>query len=376
MRLFTLTLLLLLPMATFAQGTKAPPLTIPDTRTPGVKIGAPITPMPRSLNTFEGEVAAHENAARQGVKDLNEAMKAEISGFNVLLESQFAVVGLSTDDPHMRNFIANGVLRMNPDIYTRMESGLASLYVANGKLNGQSRRVCYVLSNPERARHIWRSFVAKGEKDDAAIAWAAKYLVAHEVGHCLDRWQRSSYTQGNEITQGQLGLMGVPAVAFERTFGAGRTVSDKEYRDQQVVLYRDGALLQYQERVADAFAVLWVMGQKIPNDNLKPIWDTRNRIAANGVHHAHATTPALQKAYAFGMNLKTLPDLQTLWDMARKSQIAAGVDPSLGRGSTLVHADAEKREAAPGAKPGEISDKGVMPSVIRFNKLPKFGDTR
>lgn len=377
MRALALTLMMM-PVVVFAQAgdTSTSELEIPSSNTPGVKITPPISPMPRSLNYSEGAVAAQENAERNGAQALDEAMKAQVSAFDAILSDKFAVVGLSTSDPHMRNFIANGVLRMNPDIYTRMESGLASLYVANGKLNGQSRRVCYVLSNPHQARHIWRSFVAKDGEEKNNIQWAAKYLVAHEVGHCLDRWQRSSYTKGQDITQAQLEVLGIPGIAYERTFGAGRTVKAKEYQEQQVVLNRDGALLQYQERVADAFAVLWVMGQKIPNENLKPIWDTRNRVAANGVHHAHATTPALQKAYAFGMNLQAMPDLQSLWDMARKAQIAAGVDPSLGSGSSMVHADAEHREAAPDTKPGEISKNGVMPSVIRFNRLPKFGGSR
>ena len=338
------------------------------------KVTAPIAPLKPGLQTADGQAARNRMQAEQGVKDLNTAMKVEVERFNQLLAQRFAVSLLDTGDGLTRQFIANGVLKMNPDIYTRMESGLASLYVENGKINGQSRPVCYVLNNPGRAGHLWRSFVPENDKSERAVQWAASYLVAHEVGHCLDRLQREAYTQKGEWDGAQLQGIGIPLAAFNRTFGAGRKIDAKEYREQQVVLNRDGGLMQYQERVADAFAVLWMMANKSPNENLKPIWDTRNRVAGNGVHHAHATTPTLQKAYALGMEIKNMPDMDTLWSLARKAQSQGGIDSSLEGSSRLVHADAEQREAAPNTKPGEISKKGTLPAVVRFDRLPKFGD--
>lgn len=370
----TLALVMALAAPVAAQDkTASSDLTIPDPGNPWVKMQSTVTPLPKPLRQSEGSLAKAQIQAKTGAQALNAAMLREVEGFDRFMADRFSIALLSTDDPQVRHFIAQGVLKVNPDIYTRMESGLASLYVENGKVNGQSRRICYVLNNPERAGHLWRSFVPETRQDETGIGWAARYLVAHEVGHCLDRWQRGQHTRSGSLSASTLATLGIPPVAFDRTFGAGRTVDPKEYQQQQVVLYRDGALMQYQERVADAFAVLWMMGQKAPNENLKPIWDTRMRVAGHGTHHAHATLPALQKAYAVGMELKAMPELNALWDMSRRVQIAAGVDPSLGPNSKLVNADAENREAAPGAKPGEISPKGTMPAVIRFDKLPKFG---
>lgn len=367
-----LALTLAFPVAAQEKPATTDPI-VPSTENPWVKIRPTVHPMPKKLQQSEGVVAKAQIQAKAGAQALNAAMLREVEGFDRLMTGRFSIALLSTADPQVRSFIAQGVLKVNPDIYTRMESGLASLYVENSRINGQQRPICYVLNNPERAGHLWRSFVPENKNDEAGIGWAARYLVAHEVGHCLDRWQRSQHTQSASLSAEALSALGIPKVAFDRTFGSGRTVAPKEYQQQQVVLHRDGALLQYQERVADAFAVLWMMGQKAPNEHLKPIWDTRMRVAGHGAHHAHATLPALQKAYAIGMEFKSMPDLNALWDMSRRVQIAAGVDPSLGPNSKLVNADAEKQEAAPGAKPGEISAKGAMPAIIRFDKLPKFG---
>jgi hypothetical protein len=358
------------------QGAAVPENTIPVSNNPlgTTKLEPPVTFLKPRLQTAQGQEARNQTLLSQGVKDLNAAMKIETERFDRLLGQRFSVSLLNTEDGLVRQFIANGVLKMNPDIYTRMESGLASIYVANGKINGQARPVCYVLNNPARAGHLWRSFVPEDDKGEKAVQWAASYLVAHEVGHCLDRLQREAYTQKGQWNAEQLQGIGIPVAAFNRTFGAGRTITAKEYSDQQVVLNRDGGLMQYQERVADAFAVLWMMANKSPNEHLKPIWDTRNRVASHGVHHAHATTPTLQKAYALGMEIKTMPNMDTLWGLARQAQIQGGIDATLEGNSKLVHADAEGREAAPNTKPGEISKNGTLPAVVRFDRLPKFGN--
>lgn len=212
-----------------------------------------------------------------------------------------------------------------------------------------------------------------GDRSKESIQWAASYLMAHEVGHCLDKQQRENDTATGEWNAVQLERLGIPIAAFDRTFGAGNSITQRQYRQQQVVLYRDGALLQYQERVADAFAVLWMMNSRAPDVNLKAVWDARTRTGNHGDHNAHFTVPTLQKAYAIGMHVKTPQSIDMLWGLARQAQFEGGVDRSLHGNSALVHAEAEGKEAAPDAKPGEVSRSGTLPAVVRFDRLPKFG---
>lgn len=337
------------------------------------KIAAPKVFMKPTLSTVEGEAAKQKISDAEGAKKLNAALAIEAERFNRLFHDKFSVSLLDTGDGLVRQFVATGILKMNPDIYTRMESGLAAIYLSNGKINGQARPVCYVLNNPSRAEHLWRGFVSHESRKESDIQWGASYLMAHEVGHCLDRQQREDITQRGEWDSTQMEAMGIPVAAFNRTFGEGRKINANEYRQQQIVLYRDGALLQYQERVADAFAVLWMMGNKSPNENLKPIWDTRIRVGGHGKHKSHSTLPTLQKAYALGMDMKELPSMEHLWTLARRAQMEGGIDASLGANSTMVHAEAENREAAPDTKPGQVAKNGTLPAVVRFDRLKKFG---
>lgn len=354
--------------------TNASPGIIPDNNPlSGTQVKEPIRQFKSTMTTIEGGQAAYQRQTEQGIQDLTDALKIEAERFGVLLQDRFAVSLLDTGDGLVRQFVATGVLKMNPDIYSRMESGLAAMYIADGKINGQSRPVCYVLNNPSRSPHLWEGFVPSGDRSKESIQWAASYLMAHEIGHCLDKQQRENETASGQWNALQLERLGIPIAAFDRTFGAGSSITQRDYRRQQVVLYRDGALLQYQERVADAFAVLWMINSRAPDVNLKTIWDARTRYGNLGDHKAHFTVPTLQKAYAIGMNIKTPQSIDMLWGLARQAQFEGGVDRSLHGNSALVHAEAEGKEAAPDTKPGEISKNGTLPAVVRFDRLPKFG---
>lgn len=339
----------------------------------GVKLKEPEIHFRRSMTVSSGPQARAEQEEKKGVEQLGKAFQEAIGVFNQQLSDRFETILLDTGDPKVRNFVAQGILRMNPDLFTKAESGLAALYLSSSSVNGTQRPVCYVLHNPKGATHLWRSFVPANDKSDQAIKWAGAYLVAHEVGHCLDRMQREILTRKGPLDAATLSMLGVPSVAFNRTFGLGRSVDVNEFRSQQVVLYRDGAMLQYQERVADAFALLWVMARNAPEENLLAISQARTRVSSHGQHHAHATAPAVEAAVRAGRGLSGNQDITQLWNAARTIQIQVGVDASLGENSRLVHAEAEKRETLPGATPGQVQINKPLPAVVRFDNLPRFG---
>ena len=345
---------------------------LPDPGNPFTKttVTAPKAFKPRPLTVVQTE--GPTKPAEPDMPALSKALQAEAQQMNTFLGKYFTVQLLATNDPQVKGFIAGGLFKMNPDIYTRIESGLASTYASNGNNNGKVGPTCYIMTNPDRAQYLWRSYVADNTPTPEVIGWAARYLISHEAGHCMDRWQRSTQAPKGGWTADNGEPLGIARFAFDRAFGMGRQVDNREYMAQQVVLQRDGAQTQYQERVADAFAVLVMMVQKAPEASLKPIWDTRNRVGASAPYHAHFTTPTLEKAYALGMS-NTATDPDTLWALARKAQMLGGIDPSLGPNSQKAYVDADIEERAPNTAPGQISKTGVMPQTIRFDNLPKFG---
>ena len=308
-------------------------------------------------------------------RSLTDLFNQEVELLREATRAQFRIQVLKTNDPAVRKFIAQGILKMNPDIYTQMESGLAGMYVYNGQIDGKKGPVCYVLNNPDRSEHLWKGFVLNQSTSPTPehIQWVARYMLSHEVGHCLDQSERLQKIMHQSWTRDQAESLGIALAAFDRTFGDNGKIDFNGYQSQMVVLFRDGAQLQYQERVADAFAVFWLKQHQAPSFIFDTILQQRQQVTNRAAYHAHATVPTVQYALDLSQTLTAQQPLSVLWQNARLAQQKGGVDRTLWQGSQWVHADAEKREAAPGQKPGVIAPNGVKPAVIRFGQTKKFG---
>lgn len=308
-------------------------------------------------------------------RTLTDSFNHEVLSLQSATQNIFTIQVLRTNDPSVRNFIAQGILKMNPDIYTQMESGLAGMYVHNGQMNGRKGPICYILNNPDRSEHLWKGFVLNqtAQPTQEQVIWAARFMLSHEIGHCLDQADRLKKVIQSTWNRDQSEMLGIATSAYDRTFGLTGIVDYNTYQGQIVVLARDGAQMQYQERVADAFAIFWLKQHQAPQLIFDAILKQRQQTTNHAAYHAHATVPTVKQALNLSLEMPQNQNIDDLWKQSRLAQQRGGVDESLWQGSRWVHADAEKREAVPGQKPGETAPNGTKPAVINFSRMKKFG---
>jgi len=277
------------------------------------------------------------------------------------------LVLLNTQDPLYHGYVAAGLLQVNDDAYAHREAGLAALPIGEGKVNGMSKAVCYVLYQPDEAATVYRAYFAPISAVASAQS-AAAYLVAHEVGHCLDRLERT-HLVGQKMAWplDQVAAIGLAPEAIRRVFGA--SLAAGAYGAKERDLAHDHAQRQYEERIADAFGILWVWrlgGSEAVRDavmaqraTLDP-WDV------------HATAPILKALDGYKEPLAHSDGVSDIWALARKAQLAAGVDPSLGTDSP--HAvDPAVDPAAATSVAVPVKPQDLAPQPRNFNDLPRFG---
>lgn len=270
------------------------------------------------------------------------------------LDGKLRVVVLETSDPIARNFIAKGVLHTDNDTFQHQENGLAAIMAEGGQINGERASVCYVVFNRERAGHVWRNFLqplAKG----ADLHPGAAFLVGHEVGHCLDHFERSVRLRAKTSTLAEAGTFGIQPDAWTRS-GGGAQVNQEGYSATAKALFSDGAQRQYQERVADAFGVLWGWHREVSADLSKIVRQNRGYAET---WSSHATAPALEGIDQFHdqAKLSSLPDL---WILARGFQVRASVDKRLLAGGDKAGEGAIANNKAIAVKAGREGVAAVV----------------
>lgn len=275
---------------------------------------------------------------------------------------------LDTRDPTYRAFMAAGVLKVSDADLVRMEQGLASVAVQQSQVNGQASAVCYILFDADHAGSLYRSmFLPLQAASDSHSA--AAYLVGHETGHCLDRLERQQkLAQDMAWNSADLAPLGVSPIAAQRVFGD--QMATAAYTSQIRRLSADAAQSQYEERVADAFGVLWVW-------RLGGAARLRDVLATYRSHQspwaAHFTTPTLMQLDQEKEALAQTQSVAQIWALAREAQLATGVDPSVGLGS--AHATNPLLDTLPEAPPPvPVRPEDLVPKSRNFNELPRFGE--
>lgn len=288
------------------------------------------------------------------------------------------LVLLNTAEPSFRAYASVGLLHVDDAALEHLQSGLASVAVENSRVNGRLEPVCYVLYRPDQARHIELNFIAPIARL-ANAQQAAAFLMGHEVGHCLDQFERATtLEQDHSWASSDVGALGLAPAAAERLFGDRLTSA--AYVEHKTELYKDKAQRQYEERVADAFGLAWVWrlggSERVRAVILR---------ARSGAHpwDTHDTGPILDALEQAKAAVATTQSVQDVWALARRLQLATGVDPSLGPGSTralnpLAHwlkpSDALAPTAAP--TPPAVDTPGLgqpFQDQPRFGAEPHFG---
>lgn len=298
---------------------------------------------------------------------LEPLLQEELQRLENALQGRMGIALFRTDDPVIRGFIASGVLRVPQEAYLRLESGLAAVAVLNGKHNGQNRPMCYVLFNPSRAGPVERSSFIPIAQATGDARQGAAYLAAHETAHCIDHLEREGLlAKKMQWTPEEAVTVGIQPDAFARVFGA--KASTAAYRTRLNDLYADLAQRQYEERVADAFGILWVWRLGGSDEVQRIIREVRGR---DNPKNAHYTAPILDALPVLKPKAIQASSIDEVWGMARGTQRQIGIDPILGANSTVWRnplADALQQ-----AKKNNKPTPATPPRTKAWNELPRFG---
>lgn len=200
-----------------------------------------------------------------------------------------------------------------------------------GGVGGPQSQVCVVIADPERAAQAWDTYIAPalaaGSHPQTGFAW----MVGHAVGHCLDAMDRQARFRGKLSWRHQeAATMGLwpDAVRAALPAGFGNTFSKDGFMNNAERIYGQGTQRQYSERVADAFATLWITRLGASPQGIQALAKARfdtvgDDAAIKAVASGRASARAGQSARA-----------DRLWDMARDVQISLGVDTALVKSNT------------------------------------------
>lgn len=300
---------------------------------------------------------------------LEPLLREELKRLENALGGRMGIALFRTDDPTIQSFIAGGILQVPQEAYLRLESGLAAVAVLEGKHNNQKKAMCYVLFNPTRAGPVVRSSFAPIAQATNDPRQGAAYLAAHETAHCLDHLEREGLLDKQmQWTAEEAVTVGLQPDAFRRVFG--NKAATAAYKPKRTELYGDLAQRQYEERIADAFGILWVWRKGGAEDVLRIVHEIRARDLPK---NAHYTAPILEGIPALKQSLASASSIDQVWAMARDLQRKTGVDPALGANSTVY-----RNPIAQAVEQAKKDHKNATPSQPpaqpkNWNELPRFG---
>lgn len=369
----------------------APPTGAPRGLPPGPG-GMPPTPPPIALPDMNAPPIAFEAAVPEKAEpkvapgvdtDFMPLFSQAVTELSENLDNGMAIALFKTDDPMFKAYAAGGLLKVDEETMERLTGGLASTFARNGKINNATTPVCYVLYQPSHGMSVYHEFIAPISKADSPEA-AARFLVAHEVAHCLDNYERE-LTMAGQLGWGaeKAGEIGLAAPAFARLFG--KTMATSSYSGARAKLFGDRAQRQYEERLADLFAVGWLRKMGTDPKAIDAILATRERLPNYAPHNTAVAIPA-------GRELPVDGDLANLWQAARAAQRRIGVDPSLDVGSEVAanpnaFPTPDQAQKKDDSRTWKIGPRGLEPvdggapaktgqpvgTPRNFNELPRFG---
>lgn len=324
-----------------------------------------------------GQLAPRASSSRSPPLPDNVPTEAQAATFTLFQEElarlqkgiPFAkLVLLDTSQAAYRYYAAAGLLKEDEVSFTRLESGLAAAAISGGAVDGSAQPVCYVLYSPDQAGSVYRNFVTPIAKVADARS-AAAFLMAHEVGHCLDHFERHDRLGKKMIwNTADLAPLGLAPAAVQRVFGD--TMATGAYFSRGLDLYLDNAQRQYEERVADLFGMAWVWRLGGTQAVLDALIESRSHANA---WDAHATVPALVALGKDKAALANTASVADVWALARQIQLQVGVDPSLGAGSEHALNPMGKYLQKPTEAAPEPDRPLPQPQGQDFNDLPRFG---
>lgn len=193
-------------------------------------------------------------------------------------------------------------------------------------VGGPHTQVCVIVSDPERAGQAWDTFIAPPVKAGSHPQTGFAWMVAHAAAHCLDAQDRANRLRGklawrpNEISA--LGLWpDAVRAALQGNFG-GMIAKDGLMNNAERI-YNHGAQRQYSERVADAFATMWITRLGATQAGIQSL--AQVRLDSTGDDAGIRAASSGRAAARAGQSARA----DRLWDMAREVQVQLGVDSSL-----------------------------------------------
>ena len=282
--------------------------------------------------------------------------------------TDFHIVLLNTEDPIVRSFSAQGLLKRSEAKFIKETHGLASFLLQNAIINDKKITACYVVYDASLSGHVWRNFIVPMQD----IEKGTDFLMAHEVGHCLDNHQLNQALAKQDTLNLEEGKQaGIEPHAWER-YAKDKDISQKTFNElSQSVLY-DSAQVQYRERGADAFALLWLWKQQGPENAIELLSRTRANQSPWSSHNTGDVFKGMESLYE---KASSGASLENLWTQARTQQMKVGVDQSVVEGPHAGIPPKKEPESqiasAPKTQDPPVSEKPPLPKGV-FT-LPSLG---
>lgn len=300
----------------------APPTSLPGTS------GHELPPVPGQISDTVKMVDLTEKPRPDfDFNQYRDAMTAELVRLDQAIGSQMRVVGVEYGGPAHEMAIATAkqekIGGLNPYVQQEIIPGGI---LASGQYDGigsQYSQTCVVAIDPDRAAAAWEGYVLpaiqSGSHPQTGYAWMA----GHAVGHCLDAQDRSNSFRSklawrpNEATA--LGLW-PQAVIDGLSAGFGGTFAKDGFMNSSDRVYGQPTQRQFSERVADAFATLWIIRLGADAAGVRAIAQVRLDTTGDD-----AGVMAVSRGRLHDRAVQS-PRADRLWDMAREAQIELGVD--------------------------------------------------
>ena len=306
-----------------------PPLSLPKTSQTPTRMGPPLAP-PQSLpplpnmpsmnaptipipvpNPQEMTVEATPQAGYHlpsffaQLQEEGKRLQQALSGMNVTV--------LADDSDQYHQLLQRNQIK--PQHFSPMEQELKWQYLAGTTLSTNQATTCFVILETEKAKSLHDNFVGSLEGISHPQTGYA-YLVSHAVGHCLDESTRVRELNKKLQWQAQdATYVGLLPQAVMQVYG--RAFSKDTYLSNPTAMNNHPLQQQYNERVADAFAVAWTMKLGGSKAFTRIVSLMRQK---NGPQSPSFTSPSIELMASQEKEIQRLNRVDLLWDLSKLVQ--------------------------------------------------------
>lgn len=347
----------------------APPTSLPPSSLPPLPTNITIPkqdadPLPPAQTSVEA-TQAPQSMGLYNPTELNSMLQKEVQRLAQAVAPSFTVVLLPTDDPMYKHFVSNGLLKMTAGEYTQHDHGLSGMMVQGGKVNTTTSDVCYVLYDAQRGEQLWKSFIvplAEGNHPQTGAAW----VIAHEVGHCLDQRERSKKINARLSWRAdEAQIIGLWPNAVRKTYGA--TFAKDAFLTQPWNLLKQPSQQQYGERVADIFATFWNLKLGADPKFLNVARDIRSKVLPSAAHYTAPVFDAVKDNASFATRQVRV---DVIWDIARNVQKSVGVSSQADNANPGTPSN-DAPSGPPKVARWIVTSRGPVPVDIYGNVIPQ-----